>query len=570
MTAAGTAVLQRPSLRVPLRVPAFRGLLTALAISMAGDWLYNVAVLVFVYDRTQSSAWLAAATVVQLLPRVLFGAAGGAVADRFPRRAVMIVSDIVRLAIMLGLAAVASSAGPVEVALALVGASTLAGAPFMPAVTATIPSLLPESQLAAANTLVKTVEHAAVVLGPAVGALLLAAVSPAGAFAINGGTFLASAAIVAAVRFDTGRGEVATRRAASSRRVREGLLALLRAPVAAVLVGCVMVGSAIYGTERVLLVPISSSKLGTGSAGAGYLLGAVGLGGVAAAGFTSRLANQRHAIRPMIIAVFAMGLPLMALAWVSLPVVAVLLMTAQGAGNITADVIAITVMQRSVPAEVMGRAAGTFEALFIGAILLGSVVAPPLVDALGLDGALVLFGLAFPALTLLGLPILAGADRTAQETVRRLAPEVRLLEQLPLFTGLPRQSLERLAAAAREETVAPGTTVVREGFPATDFHVVSEGILDVTVSRGRRVPEVVNVLYAGDHFGEIGLLRAVPRTASVVTRTPCRVLSIDGEVFLSVVYQSTALSGTLWDGAVGRLARTQAAARPATAGEAWR
>ncbi|MDQ1701810.1 MAG: hypothetical protein QOF57_1062, partial [Frankiaceae bacterium] len=94
-------------MRAALRYPYFRRLLLGLGVSQAGDWLYNVALLAFVFDRTHSSAWLSATTAARVLPIVVLGPLGGVLADRFDRRRLMISSDLVRAACMLALAAIA-------------------------------------------------------------------------------------------------------------------------------------------------------------------------------------------------------------------------------------------------------------------------------------------------------------------------------------------------------------------------------------------------------------------------------------------------------------------------------
>src|SRR4051794_13422805 len=77
----------------------FRRLAAALAASQIGDWLYNVALLTVVYERTKSPTWVALTTAARVAPIVVLGPLGGVVADRFDRRRVMIVSDAVRMAI---------------------------------------------------------------------------------------------------------------------------------------------------------------------------------------------------------------------------------------------------------------------------------------------------------------------------------------------------------------------------------------------------------------------------------------------------------------------------------------
>src|SRR5262245_27737230 len=107
------------SFRSALAHSDFRVLLAGLAVSTAGDWLYNVALIVFVFDRTHSSGWIAALTVARLTPYVALGPLGGVLAERHDRRRVMILSDLARAAIMFGLAIVASTNGAPAIALLL-------------------------------------------------------------------------------------------------------------------------------------------------------------------------------------------------------------------------------------------------------------------------------------------------------------------------------------------------------------------------------------------------------------------------------------------------------------------
>jgi hypothetical protein len=251
-----------------------------------------------------------------------------------------------------------------------------------------------------------------------------------------------------------------------------------------------------------------------------------------------------------------MGLPVAALAVVTSPVVAFMLMTLQGVGNITIDVVSVTTLQRTLPKHLIAGVFGIITSLYISTTLLGALVAPALVSGIGLRGALLVAGAALPCLALPAVPVLRSVEVTARRRAEELAPVVHLLEGMPIFLGLPLPALEQLATAAEEETVGAGTAVVREGEPSDDFYAVVEGVLDVLV-RGEtgQAAELVNTLGAGDYFGEIGLLEEIPRTATVQTRDECRLVRIDGRLFLDVVNQTPSLSGTLFDGVVGRLAQ---------------
>src|SRR5579862_4610349 len=115
------------TIRAALRYPAFRRLLTALAVSQIGDWLYNLALVALVYERTHSALWAGVTTAARVIPMVVLGPLGGVVADRFDRRWLMIASDLVRLALMLALALVAAAHLPVLLAPVIAAAATAAG-----------------------------------------------------------------------------------------------------------------------------------------------------------------------------------------------------------------------------------------------------------------------------------------------------------------------------------------------------------------------------------------------------------------------------------------------------------
>src|SRR3954447_14753488 len=112
----------------------FHLLLAGLAVSACGDWLYNVALLALVFERTGSPTWVAATTAARVLPIVGVGPLGGALAERYDRRRPMLASDAVRALLMVALAAVAAFALPVVLAPALAALAVAAGSVHPPAV----------------------------------------------------------------------------------------------------------------------------------------------------------------------------------------------------------------------------------------------------------------------------------------------------------------------------------------------------------------------------------------------------------------------------------------------------
>src|SRR4051794_39383969 len=182
------------SFRLPagLKSRPFRRLAAALAASQVGDWLYNVALLSLVFERTGSASWSALTTAARIIPIVALGPLGGVVADRFDRRRLMIACDVVRMAVMAALGIVALAGLPIVLVPVLAALATAAASPYPPAVAATTPALVSDAELPGANALRSAIGAGAIVVGPAVGAVLLVFASPAAAFFANAGTFALS------------------------------------------------------------------------------------------------------------------------------------------------------------------------------------------------------------------------------------------------------------------------------------------------------------------------------------------------------------------------------------------
>ena len=178
---------------------SFRRLLASLAVSSLGDWLYNVALLAFVFERTGSATWLAVTTAVRVLPIVVLGPIGGVIADRYDRRRLIVASDLVRAALMVGLAGVVALELPIVLAPLLAGAATLVASVHPPAVGASTPRLVDADHLQRANAARAAIGQASIVVGPALGAGVLAVSSLAVAILANAATFLASAVLVATI-----------------------------------------------------------------------------------------------------------------------------------------------------------------------------------------------------------------------------------------------------------------------------------------------------------------------------------------------------------------------------------
>lgn len=542
-----------------------RLLVAGLAVSQTGDWLYNVALLVFVLKATGSPAWVAAAGIVRLLPFVIFGPIGGVIADRHPRKRIMVYSDLIRSAVMVGLTLVTAFTDSALLAIILAGAATTFAVAYLPCVNAAVPIIVDEDELSAANAIVSTVANVCIFIGPAIGGLLLLAGIPP-AFIFNAATFLLSALFVWQIKADLGPSaasgptEVAAEAEAAStfgHHLKEGIGALTGSRDAMVLVGAWSADSFLYGMQIVVFTLIATELMGAGESGISLLYAGVGIGGLAAAFLANRAANRPRQGAIVGFAVAVAGIVMITFSVVHTPVVGYALAAVDGAATIVIDVLILTSLQRMLGNNLLGRAFGAIDALVVAGMVAGTLVAPVLVNAVNLKGTLIVGGGLVLAVGLLVLQRARGIDRAAAERAQRLAPRVDLLEVLNIFEGASRATLEALAAEITEEHVEAGAIVIVQDDEPDDLYVTVSGHLVVT-AEGRGV---VGELDAGDYFGEIGLLKQIPRTATVTAATPCALYRIPGAEFLRLVNEGGGRTGNLFQNLQSRLAITRPAMR---------
>jgi MFS family permease len=527
-----------------------RRLLGAMVVSQTGDLLYVVALVVFVFDSTHSVAWVGACVVVRQTAYVSFSAIGGALADRFDRRRWLIGINVAQTALLSTMAIVAALSGPAAVVIALAFCASALNSGYQPAVFATVPTIVEEDDLAAANAVVSTIEQIAVVVGPALGALVVALVSTWLAFVLDAATFVVAALLVRGLH-GIGRGDETEERVSMRERLGAGARAVKASPAAAVViimvVGC-LVG---FGFEQVLYVAVSAHRLGTGSSGVGAMTAAYGFGGLAASLIVGRIAGRPRPVPFMAGALALSGLMFASLAVITVPAAAYVVLAIGGGSFVVFDVVAVTVLQRSLEAKLMGGVYGILMSLGAVGTLSGAILAPVLVDGIGLRAALLIGGAVPIAVVGLVSPRLARLNRTAGERAAELEPIVAVLGCLGVFEGAPVTSLEQLAGALTERPLASGSVVMREGDEADAFYIVRSGTVDVTVIRDGATIRIDH-LGPDDWFGEIGLVEHARRNATVTADSDALVWRIAGDDFLAALEQAPRISDALATGMTAR------------------
>lgn len=535
-----------------LRHRDLRTLVLAFVIDGGASWSYNIVLIAYVFERTHSAGWVTALVTVKWIVGMLCGGYAGVLADRYDRRAVLLVSATVASAVTVALAVVVGLDAPLWLLLVVSGALTAVCSPIRPASGALVPEVVPESDLIAANAIFALLESVIVVIGPGIGGLLLLTGKPVYGVLINTASYVVSGVLYLALAVRS-RGSAEAGGNAFSQWFA-GISTLTQHRKAFVLTVFLVLDSAAINAANVLM-PALAKHLHGGGTGYSLLIVANALGGVVAAGVSQKLAGSRQVAAIITAAMYLECVPLWICVFVGTVPNALGLQLVSGIGMVIVDVLAFTALQRDLPRDVLGRVLGTVDVLLLGSAVLTSVIASALYEQLGLGWAFALIGLAFPTIGLLGLPMLRGLDAVVAGKLARLEPVTSLLDQLDLFAGAPRSVIEQLAESADERTVPAGTTIINQGDASDALWILAEGQLSVeaVLDDGVRV-DLPDVMAPG-YVGELGLMNRTVRSATVAAATECRLLHIPGQDFIAAL-ESAQASPTMLGRAGVRLSRT--------------
>lgn len=506
--------------------PTLRRVELAFAASELGKWLYIIALAVFAYEEGGAAA-VGLVALIRTVPAALGAPFTSMLADRYARGRVMLAASLLRAVAMAAAAGVLVSEGPAPLVYALAGVVTLASTAFRPAQAAALPSIArsPE-ELTAANLASSTIATLASFVAPAFGGFLLAFSTVETVFLVTAGIFAASAALVAGLMVAARAGERARAPASVAREATAGFRAMLADRNLRLLIALYIAQALVGGAFNVLVVVSALELLDLGEAGVGWLNTAFGVGGFVGALVAFALLARQRLASDFMFGILLWGVPLALIGVWPEPAVVFVLLGLVGVGETLVEVAGPTLLQRWVSDDVLARVFGALESLLVTTIGLGGVVAPGLIELFGVRGALVATGALLPLLAAVFWRRLTVLDRAHP----RPAHELELLRRIPIFAPLPEPTLERLASKLTPVRLPRGQRVFAQGDPADRFYVVADGAVEVTIDG-----KAVDVLQPGDYFGEIALLRAVPRTAGVTTLGDAELYALDRDEFLAAV-----------------------------------
>ena len=505
------------------RNPNIRRIEGAWAASVMAHWSYGIALAVFAY-RDGGAAAVGLIGLVRFLPSAIASPFAAVLSDRFRRERVIVTAELTRAVLLAATTAVVVLEGPSALVYVLAAFVAVAYSAVRPAQAALLPSLAKTPQeLTAANVTSSTIESLGVFGGPAIGGLLLAATSPDVVFGAAAGAFLVAALLVSRVHVVS---------APEPREAREGMLAEFAAGFVTlahekglrVLVLLLVSQTLVAGALNVLLVVSALELLDLGEEGVGFLNSAVGIGGLVGAVVSAALIGRRLTTN-FLIGILLWGIPIGLIGVFPEPATALIFLALVGLGNTLVDVSAFTLLQRAVPDEVLARVFGAVQGLWVATIGIGAIVTPLLIAAVGIRGALMITGVFLPILATLFRGRLSQLDEVPVPE-----RELALLHGIDLFAPLPAPILESLARALIPVRLKAGEELFRQGDIGDRYYIVADGVVEILVDG-----QVVRETSPGGYFGEIALLRDIPRTATVRAKNAVELLALDRDDFIAAV-----------------------------------
>lgn len=513
-----------PLLRAARSPELRRHLLAYFAFGLA---TYSTWLAVFVFAQQRGGATeVGIVALVLLLPGAVLAPFAAYAGDRYPPQRAMAVGYSVQV-VAYGATAMAAWAGS---ALAVYAAATV----FSTAVTFCRPlmvSMLPAithtpREFVAANALTGLVDQTAMLAGPLLAGLVMVLASPAEVFALAMlGTLFATVMAALTPADPLPRPAIDAREVV--RQACGGFVALRRSPHVAVLVFFTACVALVAGTTDVLFVTFSDLRLDGGGGQSSILNAASGFGAVLAATVAAKALRSPRASVPILWAAIAMGTAFAGLSIARSMGAATALFVLEGIGEGLLGLAAVVALQRRAPMDVMSRVFGIAESVHAAAVAAGSVLVAVLIGTMSLEGALMVMAGTTLVLVLSGVLVLR---RLGEEQAEASADVVDRLLADPVFAPLPAPAIERLALKAVAIDAVAGSTVIRQGDHGDRYYLVVDGMLEVRIDN-----QIRGTLTTGQSFGEIALLRDVPRAATIVPTAPTRLLAIERDDFLTAV-----------------------------------
>ena len=375
----------------PLRNPAYRRLFWGVAATMLGQQMTLVAVPFQVYALTGDSLMVGVTSIVALVPLIVFGLLGGAIADSMDRRRLMLITSVgaAVTSVLLAGQALLPGEGNLAVLWVLTACVSAFAAVNQPTRSAVIPALVGPAGVAAANALSMTVRQAAVIAGPLLAGVLIGAGELFLAYAIDALGFLAAALLLRGLpSLPPGRDIGPLRLGAAVRGVGEGFVFLRTQPVL-LMTFVVDIIAMCFAWPQAVFPELSENRFADSPNALGWLFAGVSIGALLmglTSGWVSRVDRQGAVVLG---AIAVWGVAIIGFGWAQSLWLAVLCLAVAGAGDMVSAVLRSSMLQLAAPEEMRGRMQGVFIVVVAGGPRLGDLRAGALASAASVSVAMV-------------------------------------------------------------------------------------------------------------------------------------------------------------------------------------
>ncbi len=518
------------AIRRVLLNPDLRRLEAAWTLSIAAQWALIVALLVYAYGAGGAVA-VGILGVARTLPTLIGVPLASTLGDRHSGTRVLLGIYATALATAVAAAIALALGSPFPIVLVIAAVNAVATATIRPLQNTIIPGLARSpAELVAANVATSTGEGVGLLVGPALGGILLVFGTAAAATAGAVGMALATIAFSRVPPLTRLPGAApsgpTTHRGRSSGGYLDGIKALRDLPTPFLVIAVFGIQPFVRGMLTVLIVVAAIGSLGLGESGVGLLNSAIGAGGIIGAVASVLLVGRPRLAPFFILGLVFWGAPISVVGLVPVVWVAVASMVVVGAANAILDVAGFTLLQRTIPNDVRASIMGVFEGYIAATAGLGGVAAPILLAVVGVQWAFVVTGAILPVVAAIAVRGVLRVDDVA------LVPEhqLRLLRGISMFASLSVSTIEQLAGSLTPLHFAPGDVLMRAGDPGDRFILIDTGSVEV-----EQAGATLRTIGPGGHVGEVALLRKIPRTATVRAVSETSAFGLDSRSFVAAV-----------------------------------
>jgi MFS family permease len=560
----------------------FRLLWSAQLVSTIGTALTDLAAGILVFRLTGSALSVGLMFVATAVPTLIVGLIAGVFVDRYDRRKIMVIADLLRAAIVVSIPILITiNIALLYLAVALV--STISQF-FNPANDAVLPEVASDEELAAANSWIMISSFGSTSIGFALSGLLATAFDINWAFRLDALTFLFSAALIVFIRVGKIEAEGNTSVGVVVANLKEGISTLVHTPV---LRSLFISGAPVFlsfGLWNVLLLPFALKALQATEFEYGLQEAVTSVGFVVGSLMMARFADRFREGSWIVVATVAMGVGGVLYGFASSIAVALVLVTLTGFFNAPASIARRVILQRNTPRELRGRVFSAYavarDVLFLIGISLAGLADVIDIRFLVVVSSIVLIGAGLLAGILPGIGQPAAEWRRAMSALRggtatpavpvtiraaTLADFDRLAGRLPALARLDAEQRRALVTAASVRDIPAGATIVGVGEVGDAAYFILHGRAAAGTPEADGSYRSLSTMEAGDFFGEIAALTGSLRTATVVAEEPTTVVEVPSAA-LRVLMTVPELGSLFLSKLTERLSRTNTADLPRFSG----